>query len=167
MSGYRKVHADEGLGGVSGTVASLPVGYTLGEERSTGGKLYRLIHNAGNSQVSPGYFMVNGGAGAGPYSLTISSTSNSRQHIGAALVEHATLATGYYGWGFVRGYTTKGLVPEDTIATGAAFQLSNNGKARLAPQSLVTGNALLGYNVGAVGTMITDTLSGDAYINLM
>lgn len=168
MSGYRKVYADEGLGSVSGVVSSLPAGYTLGQLRQEGVNTYKLAYNAGNSQASVGYFLTPAKGGAGPYSLTVSSASKTFADIGAVYVHNATATTGTYFWGMVNGYSAKGLVGDaSSIPTGSPFFIGANGTAELFPQSAVTGNNAVGFNVGAVGTVTTGALTGDPFINLL
>lgn len=168
MSGFRKVYADEGLGSVSGVVSSLPAGYTLGQHRQEGAKTYKLACNAGNSQASVGFFLTPVKGGAGAYSLTVSTTSKTYAAEGAVLCENATATTNTYFWGLVHGYTTKGTVADNiSIPTGTQFYIGVDGKVDVMPQSVVTGNRAIGYNVGAVGTVTTGTLSGDPFITLI
>lgn len=95
------VRADGELAGISATVASLPAGYNLGEQRMYDGDLYRLMYNACATQVIPGYLVARNLGSAlagGPYSCTISTTTEVNQTVCGA-VKHATAAAGYYFWG--------------------------------------------------------------------
>lgn len=140
-----RVFAGGGLGGVSAVVSSLPAGYVLGEERWENGIKYRLFYNAGNSEIGPGFAGSPRPVGSGPYSITITTTSKTFDGVGACVVHNATATTGTYFWGAVRGYLASGVVADaSTITTGTAFYLAANGKMNLHPQSVVTGNAVLG-----------------------
>jgi len=157
--------ADAGLGGISSVVSSLPAGYTLGEARYLGATKYRLVHNAGNSQVNPGFGMTPV-LSAGAYSLTISSASKVNAHIGAAFVVHATITTGAYGWAAIGGPIGGVVADATSIPTGSAFYLAANGQVEHMPQSVVTGNMIIGVNLGgsASKTVTTGTKSGDVLL---
>ena len=168
--GYRQTHADSGLGQISGVVSSLPAGYTLGEERMEDLKTYRLVYNAGGAEVGQGYFATPLKTGAGPFSMTVTTTSKTFAHIGAVLCEQATATTGTYFWGLVRGRSAVGVVGDAaSVPTGSAFYIGSDGQAQLHAQSAMTGNIAAGYNAGAAATktITTGALSGDAYINLI
>lgn len=167
--GFRQVHADEGLGSVSGVVGSLPAGYTLGEERMEDNKFYRLVYNAGGAEVGQGYFATPLKTGAGPFSMTVTTTSKSFAHVGAVLCENVTATTGTYYWGMVRGHSDTGVVGDAaSTPTGSAFYIGSDGKANLHPQSAMTGQVAAGINLGgaATKTITTGALSGDVYVNL-
>jgi len=89
---------DAVLGPISSVVTSLPVGYNLGDKRIESGIKYVLVHNAGNSQIGPG-FIASPIFSAGPYSLTISTAVGVNDHLGAVVVVHATATTGSFFWG--------------------------------------------------------------------
>lgn len=164
-SEYRHL-ADAGLGGVSAVVASLPAGYTLGEKRVVDGVKYKLVYNAGNTQVLPGQAVTPVGS-AGPYSVTITMATSSNKHFGAGVVQHATITTGTYGWVALSGRLPKGLYTSNTsIPTGSFVQLDTDGVFRLAPDSIVTGNAIVGVNVGGAAskTITTASPSGDVLL---
>lgn len=165
--GYRQTHADAGLGSVSGVVSSLPAGYELGEERLEDGKLYRLVFNAGGATAEKGFVMSPLKTGAGPFSMTVTTTSKTNDHVGAVVVHNATMTTDTYGWGLVRG---RCQLAGDTasIVTGGALYIAADGQVALFPQSASTGNIVIGRNVGGTttGTITTGAISGDAYVNL-
>lgn len=152
-----KHYADAGLGSVSATVASLPVGYTLGEERIVDGANYKLVYNAGNSEIHQGKFATPALAGAGINSMTVTYTSQSNAHIAAVQVAHATVSTGYYFWGLQHGLSPVGGVGDSaSIPTGSAFALGTDGTIQLMPQSVVTGKVVK-------GVVITTVSNGGAY----
>lgn len=161
--GYRQTHADGGLGSVSGVVSSLPVGYTLGEERAEGTNKYRLVYNNGNSQASVGYVLVNDGSGVGPYSCTITSTAGTIPPKAVGVVKHATLTTGTYGWALVKGDAGKLVVSNVSIATGALVEVKVGG---VVGDTVAASGTAIGYNRGdSDGTGTTDTLSGDFQVS--
>jgi hypothetical protein len=141
----------------------LPAGYTLGELRNEGARTYKLVYNAGNSQISQGLFAAHAIAGAGAYSLTVSSASKTNAHIGAALCYNATATTGTYFWGLVKGVTGGLTGDAASIPTGNMFFIGDNGKVTLMPQSAVTGNVAIGE---ALTTIEAAAVNGTAYINL-
>ncbi|GAG48265.1 unnamed protein product, partial [marine sediment metagenome] len=128
MSGARKVHGDAGLGGVSGVVSSLPIGYQLGEEREQDGYHYRLMYSTANSDVAPGFILspLNTGAN-GPYSGTITTTSDTRAGNGAGVVRHTTLTTNTYGWVCTRGYPVTLAGSLASGVTGASLMVAADG----------------------------------------
>lgn len=159
---------DAGLGSVSAVVATLPAAYTLGESRFESGVKYRLVHNAGNSQVGPGFVMTPV-LSAGPYSLTITTTSRTNGHLGAGVVVHTTLTTGTFGWVAVRG-RVGGLVADTTsVPTGSAVYIAANGQIDLMPQSVITGVQIIGVNLGgaATKTVTTGAKSGDCVVQMV
>lgn len=93
--------ADGGdLTDISGVVATLPAGYSLGERRMFNGDIYRLVYNTSNQQVIPGYLVcanVGSALAAGPYSCTITTTTEVCKTVVGA-VKHATATTATYFW---------------------------------------------------------------------
>ena len=159
--------ADAGMGSISAVVATLPLGYTLGESRTVGNLRYRLVYNAGNSQATVGSVVTavqNGGAG--PYSMTVSTVSQSFNHLGCAVVVNATATTGTYFWGAVEGRVGPMIGDNTSVPTGSAFYVGAAGTISLMPQSIVTGNLVCGFNLGGAAskTVTTGTLSGDCYL---
>lgn len=166
---YSRHMVDAGLGSISAVVSSLPAGYTLGERRVVGNVEYKLAFNAGNSEVTPGLIATPAAGSVGAHSLTVSSASQLFHQFGAGLVVHSTLTTGTYGWVAVKG-TGLGVVGDNTsVPTGSAFYLSANGKVTLMPQSIITGNLVIGLNNGGASskTVTTGAKSGDCIVNLL
>ena len=161
-NGEYRYLVDAGLGSVSSVVSSLPAGYTLGETRVVDGIKFRLVHNAGTAQASVG-MVLSPVTSAGPYSVSISHVSKANAHIGASVVKHATITTGAYGWGAVRGNVGNLIAGVSSVATGAAIYISGSGQVNLMPQSVATGNVVVGRNLGASASATATTLivSGD------
>lgn len=157
---------DAQLGSVSAVVSSLPIGYSLGQTRNISGVKYQLIYNAGNSQISPGFIGTSGAGSVGPFSVTISTASKSNHHLGAVVCVNATATTGTYFWGAIDGRVGALVADTTSIATGANFYIAANGQVELMPQSVVTGNTIIGVNLGgsASKTVTTGAASGDCYI---
>jgi hypothetical protein len=156
---------DAGMGGISSVVATLPAGYTLGEFRSKDGIDYKLVYNAGNSEIAPGKVAAPVLAGAGIHSLTISTASQGNNHIGAAVVVHVTATTGTYFWGAVKG-VVGGLVGDAaSLPAGSALAISDNGTVQLMPASLVTGKVVAGVVLTAVSN--GGAKSGNAYVSFL
>lgn len=164
-----KFQVDAQLGGISSVVSSLPVGYNLGEIRTESNVVYKLCYNAGNSQINPGWLGSPANGSVGPNSLTISTASQKFHHYGAALVVHATATTGTYFWGAVRGSGLAVAADNTSVPTGSAFYVGVNGTVDLMPQSLVTGNVVIGVNLGGAAskTVTTGAASGDCVVNLL
>lgn len=140
----QRVFVGGGLGPISATVTSLPVGYTLGEERWENGIKYRLFYND-KTQAIPGNFMspmpLNGGA----YTVTVSTTSGSNNHIGACLVHNATALASSYFWGAVNGYIASGCFATGvTLLTNLMFVMGPNGSVN--PMTLtIASNTIAGF----------------------
>lgn len=155
---------DAGLGGVSSVVSSLPVGYTLGDVQYVNGVEYRLVFNAGNSEIAPGKVAAPALAGAGINSVTVSTTSKANCHIGGVVNVHATATTGTYFWGAKQG-VVGGLVGDSaSIPTGSAFAIGADGAVELMPQSVVTGKVVVGVVISTVSN--GGAKSGNAYVSL-
>lgn len=127
---YERAFGDGGLGGISGVVSSLPAGFSMGEVRWQSGIKYRLLHNGGNSQAIPGQGLVAIGAGAGPYTCTISSVSGSITGV-RGICHHATATTGTYFWGVTFGHPVKILASNTSLATDAQVGIGVNGAFHL------------------------------------
>jgi hypothetical protein len=155
---------DAGLGGISSVVSSLPLGYTLGERRTVSGVEYKLVFNAGNSEIQPGNVAAPILALAGVNSVTVSTSSQGNNHIGGVVNVHATAPTANYFWGATRG-VVGGLIGDSaSIPTGSAFAIGANGSVQLMPQSVVTGKVV----VGVVLTTVSNggAKNGNAYISM-
>lgn len=154
---------DAGLGSVSAVVATLPVGYTLGEIRHVSGVEYKLVHNAGNSEIQPGMVAAPILALAGINSVTVSTLSQANNHIGGVVNVHATATTGSFFWGAIKG-VVGGLIGDSaSIPTGSAFAIGAAGSVQLMPQSVTTGKVV----VGVVLTSVSNggAKSGNAYVS--
>jgi hypothetical protein len=152
----QQVFAGSQLGTISG-VASTLQGQSLGDERTYNNVKYRLFYNAGNSQINPGYGFCRAGTGAGPFSATISSTTEVAYNM-AGCVVHATATTGTYFWGAVHGNVGSLVVSNVSIATGALVAPAANGVFT----KLTAATAAVGQNMTSTAT--TDTKSGDFYV---
>jgi hypothetical protein len=82
--------ADAGLGSVSATVASLPVGCILGEERINAGIRYKLCYNAGTAAIGQGKVAAPVLANCTPGSVAVSTTSRSMHHMGAVVASRVS-----------------------------------------------------------------------------
>lgn len=151
---YERAFGDGGLGGISGVVSSLPAGFSMGEVRWQNGIKYRLMHNAGNSQINPGMACKHAEAGAGPYSVTVSTVTEAVT--GArGVVLHATATTGTYFWGVVYGHPVKVMASNISIATDAQVGLAANGK-------FITTNAVTNIIARNIGDATAATATTDA-----
>lgn len=173
-----RVHGDGGLGSVSGVVSSLPAGYTLGEEREEEGIAYRLMYNAGGEQVDQGLICSpasyrSGVAHAGPYSGTVTTTSDAAHAYGAVIAYNATATTDTYFWGAFRGYPLQVQGDSNSHATGTYIMVGVDGGVATAVTAATADavgqrnpNAIIGLNIGAAAskTITTGTLSGDVIV---
>ena len=167
MPGEYRHSVDAGLGGISSVVATLPAGYTLGEARYEGNIKYRLFFNSGGEQIGPG-FCFTPVITTGPYSVTITTTSKTFDHIGAGFIQHATSTTATFFWGAVRGRIAGAVGDASSTPTGSVFYIGSDGKVELHTQSVITGSKAIGVNLGgsASKTITTGAKSGDPYVNL-
>lgn len=168
MSVEIKHAVDAGMGPISAVITNLVTGtgYAVGDVRMESGIKYKLLYNAGNSQINPGFVCVPIGS-AGPYSMTLSSASKVFAHIGAAVVVNKTAVTGTYFWGAVRGRVGALAADATSIPTGSGFFIASNGQVELMPQSLITGNVVCGINLGGAAskTITCGAASGDAMVS--
>lgn len=174
-----RVYGDAGLGSVSGVVSSLPAGYTLGEERQEAGVWYRLMYNAGGEQVDQGlicspFSYRSGVAHAGPYSGTVTTTSDAAHAYGAVVAHNATATTDTYFWGAFRGYPIPLSGGASSHATNTDICVGVDGGVSTFVTAATAGavgqrnpNAIIGRVIGATttGTITTDTRSGDVAID--
>lgn len=130
-TGYRQV-VGNAMGGISSVVSSLPPGARLGDERVLNGILYRLVYNAGTAQIIPGNVASPVPLVSSTFSVTVSTLSDSRNHLGAVSCYHATAAASTYFWG-VRAGSGVPLIPSATIAAGQMVMVGLNGKVTSAP----------------------------------
>lgn len=169
-----RVYGDAGLGTVSSVVASLPVGYTLGEERQQDGVHYRLMYNAGGEQIDQGEIASPIASGGGPYSATVTTVTDTANAYGAVVAHNATATTGTYFWGAFRGYPIPLKGDSASHATGTSIMVGVDGGVATFVTFATAGaagqrnpNAVIGVVIGATatGTITTDTRSGDVLID--
>lgn len=164
---FRSVFGAPGdLNSVSAVASSLPIGLALGEQRFEDDKKYVLCYNKGNSAIPKGYAATPADGSSGPYSVTISTVTNSFHHLGAVHVNNATVPTGYYFWGMKSG-RAGGAVCNSAIATATVLKLGGSGLYETIAQSTVTGNVAVGVNLGGAAskTMTTGAYTGDPFIS--
>lgn len=159
---------DPQMGSVSAVVAAtLNVAYTLGEARMENGIKYRLFYNVGGASAPVGAVMTPNASG-GPYSMTVTTASNTNDHLGACVVVHATISTGAYFWGAVRGRIVGGILGGATsVPTGVGFTIGAAGGVEVDPGSAATGNVVIGLNLGgsASKTITSGAKSGDVSVS--
>ena len=157
--GYRQVMGDEGLGGISATVTSLPVGYTLGERRQEGNIDYKLVYNAGDAQVAAGLVLSPVPLSGGPYSVTVTTVTGLGNEAGMVVNHHGTVPASSYFWGVTRGYLASGLVATGvTLATGFAIQVAAGGSVIGISTNAVSSYAKSGGV--AIGTVLNGPTAG-------
>ena len=167
-----RIYVGTDLGKVSGVVTSLPAGYVLGEERWEALKKYRLVFNAGGASGAIGNVMASVGS-TGPYSVTVTTASDSNHHVNAVVVANSTATTGSFFWGLVQGRTAL-TTGNTSAATGQAIFISAAGV--VVPFSALTitttlNNYPIGMCLGAATqvtgmTGLSNVLGGDYRINL-
>lgn len=148
---------------ISSVMGSLPIGPLLGDEKVQNGITYRLVYNAGNSQASVGRVVSPTTLGGGLNSVTVSTASDSRNHIGAGVVYNATAATNTYFWMAIRGVVN--VTPSAVVSAGKALMIGANGIVTSAPSlpTEMVGNASFMYTVASGNTAGAPTCQ--AYIN--
>lgn len=157
----------DNLGVISSVAAvTLAVGRTLGEARIESGIKYRLFYNAGGASAPVGAILTPVGS-AGPYTMTVTTASNSNDHLGACVAVHATITTGAYFWGAVRGRVGAILGGATSVPTGVGFCIGAAGSIEVDPGSAATGNVVIGINLGASAskTVTTGAKTGDVSIS--
>ncbi len=161
--GKYRVIADEGMGSISAVVGTLPAAFNLGEAREYNRVEYVLCHNAGNSEIGAGRVATPILAGAGPYSMTVSTASQGNNHIGGVVVQNTTVPTANYFWGAKRGLIAGMVGDSVSIPTGNAMAIGDNGSIQLMPQSVVTGKVAFGLVITTVSN--GGARSGTCFIN--
>lgn len=167
--GYRQVFGDGGLGNLGGTATSLPAGMTLGEVRwnETGTKKYRLFYNAGGASIPSNYVFQRAYGGAGLYSVTVTTTTETGNTAAAGMNEgFATIPTASYFFGAVYGHPFQLVAATVSIATDAGVCMeatSGGGKVML---STTPSFNCIGMNLGdsSAGTATTGTASGRFFV---
>lgn len=163
MSDYqnRMVYGDEGLGGISANVTSLPVGYQLGERRHVSGVDYVLAYNKGNSAADQGCLLAaTVGCGVLPYSVTVTTVTESVNPAIVGWVQNATVPTASYFWMATYGFPAGLRASNISIATGVFVGPAAAGL-------VITTNTTANYvavNIGDTTTATAQTNgSGGAY----
>lgn len=159
---------DGQMGSVSAVVAAtLNVAYTLGEARMESGVKYRLFYNAGGASAPVGAVLTPQKS-AGPFTMTVTTASLSNHHLGACVNLHATVSTGAYFWGAVRGRIGTILGGATSVPTSVGFTIGAAGGVEADPGSAMTGNIIIGINLGGAAskTVTTGAKTGDVAINM-
>jgi len=112
-----RAFAGHSLASISGLAGSLPAGAVLGEERWENNIKYRLFYNDGGDTIPPGYMFKSKGAGQGPYSVTVTTVTESVSGV-RGVCHNASSTTGTYFWGAVFGYPVRMSASNISIATG-------------------------------------------------
>lgn len=136
--------ADAGLGSVSATVATLPVGCTMGEERVHEGITYRLCYNAGTAaiaqaKVASPVCLANCGIG----SVAVSTLSNHGDHIGVVIARNTSVSAGLYFWGAARGEVGAAIMEDASAPTGTLVSVGNAGVLQIA--SVASSRLAIGF----------------------
>lgn len=95
----------------------------VGTVRREGNEEYIYVYNAGNSQANPGYGLT--ASGVTGYSLTVSTTTMI-DHV-FAVVKHATLTTGTYGWALTKGFCSAKMPANSGCAAGQLLTVGADG----------------------------------------
>lgn len=123
-----------------------------------GNEMYRFVYNAGNSQISTGQGAILSAVSG--YSVTVSSTTSVDLLVG--ICKHATIATGYYGFLVVQGFTNVVMSANTGSARGSILILAADGN--FTEKTISTGFVAPGL-VKAMDTIATGA-SGLAYVML-
>lgn len=154
--------ADEGLGGISATVATLPVGCTLGEERMHAGVRYRLCYNAGTAAISQGFVASPVClANCTPGSVAVSTLSNHGDHVGAVVAVNTSVSAGLYFWGAFKGVIGGMQAETVSIPTGNLISVGNAGAVMIA--SVASSRMPCGYVLTTVSN--GGTANGNCYVD--
>ena len=148
-----RAFAGHSLASVSGTASSLPAGAVLGEERWENNIKYRLFYNDGGEVIYPGYCFKAKGAGQGPYSVTVSTVSESVSQVKGVNL-HATSTTGTYFWGVVFGHPVKIAATNISIGTGTYAYPAANGQF-VTTTTTSTSLGYLAFNQGVAASSAT------------
>lgn len=145
--------------GVSGSTATLGINDPeLGTRTVVDENEYIFVHNAGNSQVGPGYGVTMSGVTG--YSVTVSSITAADAGLGVRL--HSTLLTAYYGWVCTKGIGAVNMSANESCVTGQILVLGVDGGFGL------KSNSTDFRTVGMVKAMISiaSAASGSAFFSL-
>jgi hypothetical protein len=153
--GYQNIQGSV-VGDISGVYGSIPAGVSLGDERVHNGVYYKFVyHGATSVTLAVGNYASPVQLDGGVNTVTVSTVSDARNHLGAVVCVHAAVAPSKYFWG-----AFKGVVPMISSATGNIgdrYMCGAAGKITSAP-SLPT--ELVG-NVGDI-LCVTSGTAGNA-----
>lgn len=130
----------------------------LGEERYDSQKHWVYAHNAGNSAVAPGYFVVPIVAGSG-YSFTVTATTQADLPIG--VVVNATAATADYCFLQTKGNCNLEAHADASFASGDLGMVAADGTVVKA--SAITD--IIGPVVAKALSAVASGASGKFWIN--
>lgn len=153
----RVVYGDEGVGSISGVITSLAGGYKLGERRHQDGVDYVLAYNKGTSEAGQGMLLAaTMGCGVLPYSVTVTTVTESVNPAVVGWVQNATAPASTYFWMGVYGFPASLRASNISIATGVFVGPAAAGK-------VITTNTTANYiaiNIGDVAsaTAVTDSI---------
>lgn len=158
--------ADEGLGSVSATVATLPNGCNLGEERINAGIRYRLCYNGGTAAIAQGKVaspvpIANQTIGT----VCVSTTSRSFHHMGAVVAVNTSVSAGAYFWGAYKGIVGGMVGDAASLPTGSLICVGDSGAITLFPAgSTATGWIPVGFVITSVSN--GGTATGNCFIDI-
>lgn len=139
--------------GVSAVTATPSV--EVGTRRVIGDEEYIYVHNAGNSELHTGKLYT--ASAVTGYSVTVSTTTSVDLPLG--ICKHATIATGYYGWGMTRGFSRFLPGANESFAAGALITNASDGFA--ANKTIATG--YVGDCVGKAMEAVASGGSGQGF----
>jgi hypothetical protein len=154
----KNIFAGQGLSYLYGTETSLPAGYKLGDIRwnDDATKKYRLFYNAGGASIPSNFVFERAFAGAGLYSVTVTTTSETGATAVAGLNEGIkTIPTASYFWGAVYGHPFKVVMATASVGTGVgvcAEATSGGGKCMI---STTPSWNCFAYNLGDFASDVT------------
>lgn len=128
----------------------------VGQVVREGDESYRLVYNAGNSQISPGYACILSGVTG--YSVTVSSVTMTDIVVG--ICKHATLTTATYGYVLVEGFVPVQMHADNSGAAGALLGIAVDGA--IATKTLSTG--FMSPGLGKLMSAAASGASGMAYV---
>lgn len=159
--GYQDIQGSP-LGEISAVVASLPAGPQLGDIRVYNGVTYKLVFNAGGSTIAQGRYASARPVGGGINSVTVTTTSDTRDHLGAVVAHHAAVPTLNYFWGAIKGVVP--MIPSANVSAGVRMMCGLSGIITSGP-SLPTETVGNRGDILCVSSGSAGTLSGTYLIN--
>jgi hypothetical protein len=171
---FRTIYGDDGLGTLTGTATSLPVGVTLGEVRwnDLGTKKYRLMYNASGASIPTGGVFAKVSTGS-PYSAITGTTETGATTVlgcnDSLTSGCVTIPTASYFWGCVYGHPVGLLASNISVGTGIPVLMATDFKVIPSTVPTYTGFAI---NMGDVAsgasnlaTLHTDGAGGRFLVN--